>query len=71
RILNGSIGFSSEILTDAYEYYSTVTSKERRMIERAFDKIFKHWYEIPNPSMDFTVQPLKFISSDGTLNNPR
>jgi len=61
RILNGSIGFSSDILTNAYEYYSTVTNKERRMIERAFDKIFKHWYDVPNPSFDFTVQPLKPI----------
>lgn len=69
RILNGSIGFSSEILTDAYEYYSTVTSKERRMIERAFDKIFKNWYDVPNSSMDFTIQPLKFISSNATSNN--
>jgi len=68
RIMNGSIGFSSEILTDAYEYYSTVTSKERRMIERGFDKIFKHWYRMDNLSMDFTIQPLKFISS-GTSNN--
>lgn len=70
RILNGSIGFSSEILRDAYEYYSTVTSKERRMIERAFEKIFKHWPQVVNPSKDFSVQPLKFISSDGTSNNP-
>jgi hypothetical protein len=68
RILNGSIGFSSDILTSAYEYYSTVTSKERRMIERMFDKIFKHWYKVVNPSMDFTIQPLKFISSE-TPNN--
>jgi len=59
RLMNGSIGFSSDILTNAYEYYSTVTNKERRMIERAFDKIFKHWIDIPNPAFDFTVQPLK------------
>lgn len=70
RIMNGSIGFSSEILRDAYEYYSTVTSKERRMIERAFEKIFKHWPEPINPSKDYSIQPLKFISSNGTSNNP-
>jgi hypothetical protein len=68
RIMNGSIGFSSEIMRDAYEYYSTVTGKERRMIERAFDKIFKHWHETINPSMDFTIQPLKFISSESPDN---
>jgi hypothetical protein len=69
RMSSGSFGFSSGIMNDAYEYYSTVTSKERRMIERAFDKILKHWIEVINPSNNFTVQPLKFISSE-TPNNP-
>jgi hypothetical protein len=68
RIENGSIGFSSQILRDAYEYYSTVTSKERRMIERAFDKIFKHWHQTPNTPMDFTIHPLKFVSSESPNN---
>ncbi|MDR2087116.1 MAG: hypothetical protein LBP72_08065 [Dysgonamonadaceae bacterium] len=63
RIMKGSIGFSSEILRDAYEYYSTVTSKERRMIERAFNSIFKHWYAAINTS-DFTIQPLVFVPSE-------
>jgi len=62
RIMTGSIGFSSEIMVDAYEYYSTVTSKERRMIERAFDKIFDKWVEII--PQNFSIQPLKFISSE-------
>lgn len=62
RIRKGSLGFTSDILRDTYENYSSVTGPERRMIERAFDKIFKHWHEDINIE-DFTVQPLKYIST--------
>jgi len=62
RLRKGSVGFSSEIMRDAYDVYSSVTGTERRMIERAFDKIFKYWH-LGLPTSDFTVQPLKYISS--------
>jgi len=68
RILNGSVGFSSQMITDAFDYYSAVTNKERRMIERAFDKIFRHFYKQVNQSMDFTIQPLKYVSSTASNN---
>lgn len=67
RLRKGSVGFSSDIMRDAYDVYSSVCGTERRMIERAFDKIFKHWHEHVSTS-DFTVQPLKYISSE-TLND--
>jgi hypothetical protein len=67
RIRNGSMGFSTEIISQAYEFYSTVTSKERRMIERAFDRIMPHFYA-PVATTDFTVRPLKYISENGTSN---
>ena len=68
KVMSSSFGFSQQIMNDAYEYYSTVTSKERRMIERAFDKIFKHWNGTPNPSFDFTVQSLKYVASKTDAN---
>lgn len=67
RIRKGSLGFSADILRDTYENYSTTTGPERRMIERAFDKLFRYWYE-PVTTKDFTVQPLKYISSETSDN---
>lgn len=63
RIRSGSLGFSAEIMSQAYEYYNTVTSKERRMIERAFTKILSHWHTVV-PTNDFSIEPLKYISSE-------
>ena len=60
-IRNGKIGFGGEILEDAFEYYNSIVSSQQRMIERAFNKIFKYWVETANPSNDFTVQPLKYV----------
>lgn len=67
RLRKGSVGFSSDIMRDAYDVYSSVTGSERRMIERAFDKIFKYWHEEISTS-DFTVEPLKYISSETSDN---
>ena len=57
----GKVGFSGEILEDAFEYYNSIVNKQQRFIERAFDKIFKYWYEVANPSMNFSVEPLKYV----------
>lgn len=63
RILNGSLGFSGDILADAYEYYNSYVSKERRAISRALKSIFDHWFEDANPSDDYEVQPLVYVSN--------
>lgn len=57
----GKVGFSGDILEDAFEYYNSIVSKQQRLIERTFDRIFRYWFEIANPSMDFSVQPLKYV----------
>jgi hypothetical protein len=63
RIRNGSLGFSSEVLSEAYEYYNSYVSKERRAISRALKRIFDHWHEDVNPSGDYEVQPLVYVSN--------
>lgn len=63
RILEGSLGFSSEILTDAYSYYNSYVSKERRAISRELKRIFDHWHTNANPSGDYDIQPLTYISA--------
>lgn len=62
RLRKGSIGFSSDIMRDAYDVYSSITGIERRMIERSFDRIFKHWHQ-QLPTTDFTIKPLIYVSS--------
>lgn len=65
----GKVGFSGDILEDAFEYYNSIVSKQQRLIERTFDRIFKYWHEIANPSNDYSVQPLKYVRNAGTPNN--
>ena len=64
RIRNGSLGFSSEVLSEAYEYYNSYVSKERRTISRAIKRIFDNWYEDANPSGDYEVQPLVYVKNN-------
>lgn len=65
----GKVGFSGDILEDAFEYYNSIVSKQQRMIERAFQKIFENWFEEVNPSNDFSVQPLKYVRNAAASNN--
>lgn len=75
RIRNGSLGFSSEILSEAYEYYNSYVSKERRAISRELKQIFDCWHEEVNPSNDYEVQPLVYVSNktsnETSVNNNR
>lgn len=65
----GKVGFSGDILEDAFEYYNSIVSKQQRMIERAFQKIFNDWYEVVNPSNDYSVEPLKYVRNAAVSNN--
>lgn len=65
----GKVGFSGDILEDAFEYYNSIVSKQQRLIERTFNRIFRNWYEVANPSMDFSVQPLKYIRNAAVSDN--
>lgn len=65
----GKVGFSGEILEDAFEYSNSIVSKQQRMIERAFQKVFKYWYEMANASDNYSVQPLKYVRNAAVSNN--
>ena len=58
-IRSGKLGFSGTTIHDCYAYYSSLMSKEQRMIERAFSKIFDNWFE-PLASYDTSIVPLKY-----------
>lgn len=65
----GKVGFSGDILEDAFEYYNSIVSKQQRMIKRAFQKIFENWHEEVNPSNNYSVQPLKYVRNAAVSND--
>lgn len=61
-IRDGKVGFSGTLIHDAYTFYSSLVSKEQRLIERAFGKVLDNWYE-PLPSHDTQIKPLTYNDS--------
>ena len=68
-IRTGKLGFSGQVMQDAYEYYAGEVTTEQRFIERAFKKIFQHWHDPAIQSIEPKLQPLKYISSEAAGNN--
>ena len=58
-IRSGKLGFSGTTIHDCYSYYSSLVSKEQRLIERAFSKIFDNWFE-PLANYDCSIKPLTY-----------
>lgn len=58
-VRTGKLGFSGTTIHDCYSYYASLVSKEQRLIERAFGKIFDAWHE-PLANLDCTIQPLTY-----------
>ena len=50
----GKLGFSGDVMRDAYQYYAGEVTNEQRFIERAFERISAYWAE-PLASSDFSV----------------
>lgn len=65
----GKLGFSGQVMKDAYEYYAGEVTTEQRLIERAFVNVFSAWYDEVMRGKDFVLQPLKYISSNNVDNN--
>jgi len=58
-IRSGKLGFSGTTIHDCYSYYSSLVSKEQRLIERAFSKIFDNWFK-PLANYDCSIEPLTY-----------
>lgn len=68
-IRTGKTGWSASVLQEAYEYYNSYVSKQRRAISRALKKIFDRWYEVANQTKDYEIEPLLYISNQSTESN--
>lgn len=60
----GKLGFSGQVMQDAYEYYAGEVTTEQRFIERAFKKVLAAWQDVELRTIDVKLQPLKYISSE-------
>ena len=61
RIAEGSLGFSTDIVNEAFYYYSSYTAGQRKVISGALRKIFEHWYEDVCPSGDYDIKALNYL----------
>lgn len=62
-IRNGKLGFSGDVIQDAYNYYSALCGRERRIIERAYAQVFDRWIG-GAPTNDYTISPLVFSTDE-------
>ena len=59
----GKLGFSGDVMRDAYEYYAGEVTTEQRFIERAFTSVFANWHDKAIPQ-NFSIRPMKYINSE-------
>lgn len=65
----GKLGFSGQVMRDAYEYYAGEVTMEQRIIERAFAVVMAVWHDETYNGLDYVLQPLKYISSENNVNS--
>lgn len=65
----GKLGFSGQVMQDAYEYYAGEVTNEQRFISRAFTRLFTYWHDKAMANADFTIEPLRYIMAEGGQTN--
>lgn len=65
----GKLGFSGQVMQDAYEYYAGEVTNEQRFISRMFSRVFSYWYDKSIAGADFTIEPLRYIMAGGRNQN--
>lgn len=56
----GKLGFSGDVMREAYEYYAGMVTTEQRMIQRALERVFKQWHE--GVVLNFAIEPLRYVN---------
>lgn len=60
RIRSGALGFSNDIINDAFNYYNAMTTDERVLIEQSFRSVFSHFVYPVNQTNDYSLIPLSY-----------
>lgn len=61
----GKLGFSGQVMRDAYEYYAGEVTNEQRFIARNLQKVLAVWHDGLLHNADVTIAPLKYIAAEG------
>lgn len=62
-IRRGKLGFSGQVMADAYADYAGQVTREQRFIGRGFATVMARWHEAV--SYNFEVKPRRYILSNG------
>lgn len=57
----GKLGFSGDVMREAYEYYAGQVTTEQRVIQRAMERVFDAWHD-KSVALNFAIEPLKYVS---------
>jgi len=56
----GKMGFSGQLVEDAYRYYASEVTVEQRFISRGLSQVFAAWYEPVMRNVDTTILPIQY-----------
>jgi len=56
----GKMGFSGQLVEDAYRYYASEVTVEQRFISRGLSQVFAAWYEPLMRNVDTTILPIQY-----------
>ena len=56
----GKLGFSGNVMADAYTYYAGEVTVEQRFISRGFTSVMEAWYEPIMRNVDTTILPIQY-----------
>ena len=62
RTRTGALGWSAEVVSEAFTYYNSYTQDERLLLEEVFNDLFSHWHQPVTPN--FQILPLSY---DGNM----
>lgn len=60
----GKLGFSGDVMRDAYEYYAGEVTNEQRFIERAFARVLKSWHDEGVRIMTVGILPMRYGNAE-------
>lgn len=60
RIRSGALGFSNDIINDAFNFYNAMTIDERILMEQSFRSVFSHFAYPVNTTNDYSLIPLSY-----------
>jgi hypothetical protein len=60
----GKMGFSGQLVEDAYRYYASEVTVEQRFISRGLSQVFAAWYEPLMRNVDTTILPIQYAGGN-------